>query len=31
MVDVAAEHVNAILAKLNRAEIKDTKVKIKAA
>ena len=30
-VDVAAEHANAILAKLNRAEIKGTKVKIKAA
>ena len=30
-VDVAAEHTNAILAKLNRAEIKGHKVKIKAA
>ena len=30
-VDVAAEHANAILAKLNRAEIKGHKVKIKAA
>jgi ATP-dependent RNA helicase DeaD len=30
-VDVAAEHANAILAKLNRAEIKSHKVKIKAA
>jgi ATP-dependent RNA helicase DeaD len=30
-VDVAAEHANAILAKLNRAEIKGQKVKIKAA
>jgi ATP-dependent RNA helicase DeaD len=30
-VDVAAEHANAILAKLNRAQIKGNKVKIKAA
>ena len=30
-VDVASEHANAILAKLNRAEIKGHKVKIKAA
>ena len=30
-VDVATEHANAILAKLNRAEIKGHKVKIKAA
>ncbi len=30
-VDVAAEHANAILARLNRAEIKGNKVKIKAA
>ncbi len=30
-VDVSTEHVNAILAKLNRAEIKGHKVKIKAA
>jgi ATP-dependent RNA helicase DeaD len=30
-VDVAAEHANAILAKLNRAQIKGQKVKIKAA
>jgi len=30
-VDVATEHANAILAKLNRAEIKSHKVKIKAA
>ena len=30
-VDVSSEHANAILAKLNRAEIKGTKVKIKAA
>jgi ATP-dependent RNA helicase DeaD len=30
-VDVASEHANAILAKLNRAEIKGNKVKIKAA
>ena len=30
-VDVAAEHANAILAKLNRAEIKGNRVKIKAA
>ena len=30
-VDVAAEHANAILAKLNRAEIKGNKVKIKTA
>jgi ATP-dependent RNA helicase DeaD len=30
-VDVAAEHVNAILAKLNRAQIKGNKVKIKMA
>ena len=30
-VDVSTEHVNAILAKLNRAEIKGHKVKIKVA
>ena len=30
-VDVSSEHANAILAKLNRAEIKGQKVKIKAA
>ena len=30
-VDVSTEHANAILAKLNRAEIKGHKVKIKAA
>jgi ATP-dependent RNA helicase DeaD len=30
-VDVATEHANAILAKLNRAEIKGNKVKIKTA
>ena len=30
-VDVATEHANAILAKLNRAEIKGHKVKIKTA
>lgn len=30
-VDVAAEHANAILAKLNRASVKGHKVKVKAA
>ena len=30
-VDVASEHVNGIVAKLNRAEIKGCKVKVKVA
>jgi ATP-dependent RNA helicase DeaD len=30
-VDVAAEHANAIIAKLNRAQIKDRKIKVKVA
>ena len=30
-VDVATEHANAILAKLNRASVKGNKVKVKAA